>query len=160
VSYSEAPVPLGRQGRPSCSRTSSNRQRSPRKARTQRFLAAAYSFAPLRSVAPAFTSGSYGPLRGSASRQVSVRRGDHKLIRTRHQSGLGIFDTYELYDLARNPAETINLWFSRPVLGHSLRLRLEAQDLSDFDAKTSDRKEDEPVDPEMLNRLRALGYSD
>lgn len=95
-----------------------------------------------------------------SSRQVSVRRGDDKLIRTQHPSGLGMFYTYELYDLARDPTETINLWFSRPVLGHGLRLRLAAQDLSDANAKISDRKEAEAVDPEMLNRLRALGYSD
>jgi len=122
-------------------------------------------FAPSRGTAvrtarPAFA---YADGRGAfsrRSRQRAVRIDPHKLIRTQHRAAGGPFETYELYDLAADPGETINLWFSRPVLGHALRQRLAAQDVEDTRARISAGKQGPPADPDVLQRLRALGYGD
>jgi arylsulfatase A-like enzyme len=65
-----------------------------------------------------------------AHRQTSIRIGEYKLIRTRYLALGETLDTYELYNLESDAGETINLWFSRPILGHVLRQRLDAQSLT------------------------------
>ncbi|MDP6977167.1 MAG: sulfatase [Myxococcota bacterium] len=95
-----------------------------------------------------------------ASRQVSIRVGDSKLIRNRYQTAGEAFDTYELYDLAADPDESTNLWFSRPVLGHTLRQQLDARNIADARATESFAPEVEPLGEDMRNRLRALGYAE
>ncbi|MFT5442789.1 MAG: arylsulfatase A-like enzyme, partial [Myxococcota bacterium] len=94
------------------------------------------------------------------SRQIYIRIGGTKLIRNRYRTPSGTFNTYELYDVANDPDESINLWFSMPVLGHTMRQMLDASEVQDAIAADSIQPTAEPVDEEMLNRLRALGYAE
>ena len=117
------------------------------------------------AVRPIFSRGDWyfvgGRKLGRGSRrQASIRVGDAKLIRTRHRNDYGVFNTYELFDTARDPGETINLWFTRPVLGHTLRQRLEAREVEDAKVTASMTRQSVPVDAETRKRLRALGYGD
>jgi len=95
-----------------------------------------------------------------ASRQASIRVGSYKLIRTRYDVPEGGFFRFELYETADDPEEQIDLWATRPVLGHTLRQRLFAQDLADSRLTPMEHESASELDPEMRNRLRALGYGD
>ena len=83
-----------------------------------------------------------------------------KLIRTRYQTSHGNFDNYELYDISADPSETIDLWFSRPVLGHAMSQRLIGQDFADSKHVPAIRDDLDELDQATMDRLRALGYGE
>ncbi|MGE4609513.1 MAG: hypothetical protein AAEJ52_22490, partial [Myxococcota bacterium] len=67
---------------------------------------------------------------------------------------------YELYDTANDPDEIVNLWANRPVIGRTLAVMIERQLEIDhaYRRSKSTPAENQAVDPEVLERLRSLGY--
>ncbi len=88
--------------------------------------------------------------RGADQRRIAVCSGRYKLI----QTGA---DHFELYDLAHDPGETVNLCDALPAQVEALRERLRA-----FALRQSSRQAAEQAavsdDPLVLKRLRDLGY--
>ncbi len=91
--------------------------------------------------------------------EATVRFGDWKLIRKGRQS----MDqdrpvaTYSLYDLATDPAESVNLWASKPVLGNAMRQLFESEAASN--AKLKLEAPVPQMDEGTSNRLKSLGYA-
>ena len=89
---------------------------------------------------------------GPAGRWSSVFDGRHKLIQIPKPGG----SLLEMYDLERDPGETINLAQDGPEAGVRLRLLGELQRFTDYGAGEQAPPRD--IDPEELERLRSLGY--
>jgi len=83
---------------------------------------------------------------GTPGGRVSVRTTTWKLI---HEPGV---DRFELYDLARDPAERHDL-FGKDPMGEELRLQL-----ADWSAGAPAPPATNGHDPDFQDRLRALGY--
>lgn len=123
-------------------------------------LPARYPAAP--SLAPLLRGGTVspgpGPLLSTGLQRVEEQEailfGGFKLIRW-ETSG-----RQELYDLARDPAETANLATSAPEKAAEGARLLDRLDADSERARKSlgIRRERVPVDPEAMKRLRALGY--
>lgn len=86
----------------------------------------------------------------------SLRLGRYKLIHTRRETPGGQVESVELFDLESDPQELVNLADERPELAQRLRVRLQALVGEDW---ISDGAKPPPVtDPELREKLRALGY--
>lgn len=89
--------------------------------------------------------------------QRSVRFRNWKLImRTKRNV------TFELYDLNADPNEQVNLWTEEVVIGKALRqlIRLEILGETPKESSSLTMEAIEQADPEIVERLRALGYLD
>ncbi len=87
---------------------------------------------------------------------TSLRFGEWKLVRTSQRKGQ-LHHAYELYDLENDPDEKNDRWAERPVAAHTLRQMLESK--ISLDAKMQfSPVEAEPLDSEVHENLRALGY--
>ena len=62
----------------------------------------------------------------------------------------------ELYDLARDPHEMINIYAERPALNRELRALLE--ETIQKNTRNGDSSEKNTLDPAMMDRLKSLGY--
>jgi arylsulfatase A-like enzyme len=82
-----------------------------------------------------------------------VLQGDWKLIRTPWQEG-----RYELYDLGNDPAEAVDLWGASSQLAAPAQMATRLQAWSELATQVA--REDRELDPEVRERLRALGYVD
>ena len=91
-----------------------------------------------------------------SKKMISLRFGEWKLVRTSQRKGR-LHHAYELYDLDNDPEEKNDLWAERPIAGHTLRQMLESK--ISLDAKMQFTPvEAEPLDAEVHENLRALGY--
>ena len=85
----------------------------------------------------------------------SLRSGRWKLIRNRVHS-----DSFRLYDLERDPHESVDRWSTHPIQGGVLKQELKWQRVQD--AALRARQPPVPVsgelDPKTAEQLRALGY--
>ncbi|MFP8879976.1 MAG: sulfatase-like hydrolase/transferase, partial [Myxococcota bacterium] len=90
----------------------------------------------------------------------SVRLGNWKLVRNVLDHDRPDEMQYELYDTANDPDEIVNLWANRPVIGRTLAVMIERQLEIDraYRRSKSTPAENQAVDPEVLERLRSLGY--
>jgi arylsulfatase A-like enzyme len=89
---------------------------------------------------------------------LSIQMEGLKLIRSRQQAGF----RYELYDVARDPREEVNLYAREPQAAAKLRERLERR-VERMAARYEDLSRESvrdapPVDPGLEDKLRALGY--
>lgn len=91
-------------------------------------------------------------LPGIAGKWLAVRDGRYKLIRIPRPGG----DLHELYDLDRDPAETVNLYAALPEVARRLGERLDGWLASAPPPPPSPP----PLDEETRRRLRSLGYVD
>lgn len=123
-----------------------------------------YFFAP-EGYRPWVTTFAKSHERSDATSWDSVRLGNYKLI----ENKLGEDnrkDEWEraLYNMVKDPDEVFNVWFSKPIIGKALHQALMWRLHSDNSLKHSNREdaEEEGVkpedDPEVMERLRALGY--
>ena len=103
-------------------------------------------------VRPAFAS-SNGP------RHTTVRLGRWKLIRDEPEDPKTPH-SHQLFDLESDPEETFDLWTQELVVGQALRQLLEAKIAEDAAARTgpAERVEQQDLDEDVLEGLRALGY--
>lgn len=89
-------------------------------------------------------------------RQRAIRIRDWKLVAAERRDSSDPVRRYELFDLSADPAETVNLWAARPILGNALRQAMSMEAVLDsrvvFEAPLPE------VDEDTKNRLRALGY--
>lgn len=87
--------------------------------------------------------------------------GKWKLIRNNYSlaGGTPPFG-FELYDLAADPGERIDRWPDEPIVGFTLRQQLLWQQYVGQRGSTRSNSAQKPnqMDPEMIQRLRALGY--
>lgn len=85
----------------------------------------------------------------------SIRSGNWKLIREGRRS-----DSYTLYDLARDPGESLDRWSVNPIEGSVLKQELHWQLLQDQHLRDSQPPvpTTEDLDPKLEKELRALGY--
>ncbi len=91
-------------------------------------------------------------LPGIAGKWVAVRDGRYKLIRIPRPEA----DLHELYDLDRDPAETVNLYAALPEVARRLGEKLDGWLASAPPPPPSPA----PLDEETRQRLRSLGYVD
>jgi arylsulfatase A-like enzyme len=107
---------------------------------------------PVRSEVRFIVLSSESVLAEKAAFKHALIDGRYKLIKDfRGQS-------YELYDLERDPGERENLASSRPELLQEMKVALSRT--QDVEAKSSAAAEDATLDPKDAERLRNLGYID
>ena len=87
---------------------------------------------------------------------VSVRLGRWKLARTTRKRGTP-YHTYQLFDLEKDAGEQNDIWFRQTVVGHTLRQLLENKIRQD-EGIVDPSPLTEPIDEEVEQNLRALGY--
>lgn len=89
----------------------------------------------------------------------SVRVGRWKLVREGRNREGRYFDSYMLFDLERDPGETVNRWPKRPVIGKTLR-QLQEWHLLEGRRRsaTPETIRQEELDEGVIEELRALGY--
>jgi arylsulfatase A-like enzyme len=82
-----------------------------------------------------------------------IMQGSRKLIQTPWQEG-----RFELFDLGTDPAERSDLWNASSQRALAARMAARLQEWSDLATQVA--REDRELDPEVRERLRALGYVD
>ena len=92
----------------------------------------------------------------NSEKQASVRQGRWKLARTTRTRGSS-YHSYRLFDLESDPEEEVDLWFRKPVVGHTLRQSLETKIRRDS-TLLAPAPQAKPLDKEVEENLRALGY--
>lgn len=109
---------------------------------------------------------SAGPSRPLVAHATSRRRdaylsGRWKLIRDNPDDPAQGGTRLHLYDLERDPHEIVDRWDQEPVLGHALRqaLDLEIERQAALTGRSA-AVESQPLAPEMIEALKALGYGD
>jgi arylsulfatase A-like enzyme len=97
-----------------------------------------------------------GHLTGKRDRvQRAINWAGWKLVEREY----GAESEYELFNTRAEPEEITNLWTSERETGLALRQRLEWSDIISGDsAADTEAVEMESVDPELVERLRNLGY--
>jgi arylsulfatase A-like enzyme len=92
-------------------------------------------------------------------RHASVRIGDWKLIVDR-DAGEGAPDQHQLFDLRSDPSESLDRWAREPVVGRTLLAVLDAKLREDAIADSRPAAGPDPLAPDVVDSLRALGYVD
>ena len=87
----------------------------------------------------------------------SLRRGEWKLVRHDYDFRVEGQYQYELYDLASDPGEKLDLWPQHPVLGDALAQELAWQHRLDRSLALEGESVRE-LDPKVRENLEALGY--
>lgn len=87
----------------------------------------------------------------------SVNFGQWKLLEMLHARNQ---DIYRLYDLKKDPGETMNIWAQKPLEGRVLRQMIRRQDLLDVKARTAAPVEmkTQQLDQAVRKDLEANGY--
>jgi arylsulfatase A-like enzyme len=89
----------------------------------------------------------------------SVRLGNWKLVRRSISRRRNVRVQYELYDLSRDPGESLDVWPTQPVVGHTLRQLLETRLRLDGEMSfEAQERPPEELSEEVLQNLRELGY--
>lgn len=95
---------------------------------------------------------------------LALRLGDRKLVRARTGKGGEDAFRYELYDLARDPLETEDLFARDPAAADDLMMLLRRYDMATKALHdrlgAQDAAAPDTVDPDLQEKLRALGYLD
>ncbi len=95
---------------------------------------------------------------------LALQLGDRKLVRARTGKGGDDAFRYELYDLARDPLETEDLFARDPAAADDLIRLLRRYDMATKGLHDRLGAEDaaapDAVDPDLQEKLRALGYLD
>jgi arylsulfatase A-like enzyme len=103
---------------------------------------------------PAFAMVSVGPWR-----RDSVRLGGYKLLRE-ERVGSAQPPDHQLFDIRRDPGETIDLWSREPVVGgalaHLLRAHRAAAEAAPVDSPSQITLDE--LDPKIRENMRMLGY--
>lgn len=90
----------------------------------------------------------------------SIRYRGWKLIRRNYKLSRPGHYEFELYDVATDPGETLDLWAAEPVVGHALRQMMDRQHRSDARLGSAVEAVEAEVDPGILEQLKVLGYTD